>query len=309
MDLKSMKTISVLSGPGGVGKTTITVILAYAFTKKGFLTLLVDTDPSAGLSLLLLSDRELERLERDRKTLPDAIESSYSDVDAAQRIYDCIYKEVPFFDVKLDLIPSSPRLSEVLGKIWHERGASAEEPLQQMLSKLEGVKPDYDVLLIDSIPFYEVRYTRMACRASDYRVVVTTPRYLDVRRTSYMLRRMLDYSIVKRDEFRKSFRMLINKVPPSGRIRELVERKEWRELGLGAVIELGIQVLETTVPEREPFALSESPYEGRSRARIRREGEPDFLKQGWRLGGKEVKGREIVDKLTEEICGWTGLTR
>jgi chromosome partitioning protein len=304
-----MKVISVLSGPGGVGKTTVATLLAYSLTKRGFRVLLIDTDPSAGLSMLLLPERELEELEKLGRTLPNALEAVYSeDREGGQRVRDCIRSGVKFYDAELDVIPSSPELSEFLGRRWYDLGDAAEEPLRSLLDRISGLGLGYDVVLIDSIPFYEARYTRMTCRASQYRVVVTTPRYLDVRRTNYMVKRLVGAGrkgggIIKVEELSGSFKLLVNKVPAGGDVRELVERGEWWQLGLGEIIErYRMGLFKKFIPDREAFAIPTADM----RRRVGKK-EPDFLKVEWRISGRDVKGGEIVGSLTSEVVEWLGL--
>jgi len=42
-----------MSGKGGVGKTTLTALLAKAFTKRGYRVLAIDADPDANLAAAL----------------------------------------------------------------------------------------------------------------------------------------------------------------------------------------------------------------------------------------------------------------
>src|SRR5688500_3197845 len=56
-----MKRLVIASQKGGVGKTTVSLNLAYAFAARGYRTLLVDTDPqgAVGLSLARKGERFL----------------------------------------------------------------------------------------------------------------------------------------------------------------------------------------------------------------------------------------------------------
>lgn len=48
-----MKLLTITSQKGGVGKTTVSINLAYSMARRGFRTLLVDTDPQGGVGFSL----------------------------------------------------------------------------------------------------------------------------------------------------------------------------------------------------------------------------------------------------------------
>jgi cellulose biosynthesis protein BcsQ len=53
-----VQVVAFLSASGGVGKTTIAAHLAHKFLSEGKKVLLIDLDPSAGLSTALLARLE-----------------------------------------------------------------------------------------------------------------------------------------------------------------------------------------------------------------------------------------------------------
>jgi len=296
-----MITLSMLSGPGGVGKTTVALLLAYIFRKRGYDVVLIDTDPSLGLSLTLLGESELSSAEHKGKTLADALEKLY-EKSAGYDVEDFIKKDVDFYDVKLDIVPSSPKLSEVLGTRWYSYGASAEEPLSSFVKAL-GKKGIYQLAIIDSIPFYEIRYSRMACLSSEFRIIVTTPRSIDIWRTNYMIEKFKSMGIVDEDELAGRFRILMNKVPRSGSVKKITWRGDWEELGLRVVSKYGMRVFSTIIPDAEAFAI---PVD-----KAARKGIPRFYHKNEKWEDKELgkvlEARKILDWLADEVSMWTGL--
>ena len=51
--MRDLKIISFISAPGGVGKTTIALCLSWFLAERNITTLLIDLDPSLGLTLNL----------------------------------------------------------------------------------------------------------------------------------------------------------------------------------------------------------------------------------------------------------------
>src|SRR5437762_11626699 len=59
---KPAKRLVLFNHKGGVGKTTLTVNLAYALVEAGKRVLLVDTDPQCSLSSFFLEEKYLDQL-------------------------------------------------------------------------------------------------------------------------------------------------------------------------------------------------------------------------------------------------------
>ncbi len=74
--MSERKTISLISAPGGVGKTTIALCLAWFLKERNKPTLLIDVDPSLGLTLSLKDYAVYKtELEDKRRTSADLLNS------------------------------------------------------------------------------------------------------------------------------------------------------------------------------------------------------------------------------------------
>lgn len=185
------KTVSFISASGGVGKTTLSLALTdYIYSNvrdpKQKRILLVDLDPTAGLSLSVLSEEEYDTLVEQGKTLCRLIESIERKVPAGMKITDYIHRLSPpqLKGVVFDLLLPGEELSDRMTRLW-ESGS----PGSRFKSYLEraGVYSEYNYVIFDSAPFFDRRYTVANLYASDKYIVVLRPGLVDLKRTLRML--------------------------------------------------------------------------------------------------------------------------
>jgi chromosome partitioning protein len=157
----AMRIIAVVNNKGGVGKTTITRILAEYFSVvKGERVLAIDMDPQANFSNRFLK-MEIDQYQQEGKIPP--IHPTYNqnnpedqDWDGRSSISDIFFGELvfpyPTYINKLEITPAhSARLllaeavtrDEVIQKVYDQ--------LSKFLS-LDDVKDSYDKIIIDTPP-------------------------------------------------------------------------------------------------------------------------------------------------------------
>ncbi|AKT35392.1 ATPase involved in chromosome partitioning [Pyrobaculum sp. WP30] len=166
-----MQVVAFLSASGGVGKTTIAAHLAHKFLSEGKKVLLIDLDPSAGLSTALLGEAGVAQLEEKRRTVGDALlkflrGESVELVDYVTATKLGIYR--------VDLVPSGDSLSDAMGLAWFSGNRPSPERLLRLFLEKSGTS-GWDVVILDTLPFYERRYTLTAFYAADKIIVVTHP--------------------------------------------------------------------------------------------------------------------------------------
>jgi cellulose biosynthesis protein BcsQ len=159
--VRTMKTIAIYHNKGGVGKTTTTINLAAAISRKGLKVLIIDLDSQANTTYaagLMKFDTEEE------DTLRDSNVYNIIFYPKSNYIHDVALKG-SFTYPEVDVIPSHINL------IGQEYTLSDQESSKfQLVKKLELVKDDYDVVLIDTPPSLNL-YAKIALIACDYLII------------------------------------------------------------------------------------------------------------------------------------------
>lgn len=176
---------------GGVGKTTITLNLAYAlahFHEKK--VLVVDFDPQANASGGLLNYAEYERHRKEKKIISDIfseLELLVSPVkknnEQAITLQEMAVPAREFTKGKIDLVLSELELSNVLERAG---GSSLEDRLKILL---RNGKKKYDFVLVDCGPTYSV-LTNNALKASDFVLVPVKPDPFSARGIPLLLKKI-----------------------------------------------------------------------------------------------------------------------
>lgn len=173
-----MKILTTVNMKGGVGKTTISVGLAYELAESfGKDVLLIDTDPQTNATLLVMEENEYSKIDLAKKTFADLLSENTSGLMGEKkktRVSDLIIKN-PWDTTSgvMDLIPSSIRLFE------KKRMLKAMPYSEYFLKKnlQSDTSLQYDYCIIDSPPDFD-DIVISALSASDYYLVPVRPDYM-----------------------------------------------------------------------------------------------------------------------------------
>ncbi len=161
LQARIMKTIAIYHNKGGVGKTTTTINLAAAISRKGFKVLIIDLDSQANTTYaagLMKFDTEEEDTLKDCNIYNVVFYPKSNYIPEVALKGSFTYPEV-------DVIPAHINL------IWQEaRLVDKDSSKTHLVKKLELVKDDYDVVLIDTPPSLNL-YAKIALIACDYLIV------------------------------------------------------------------------------------------------------------------------------------------
>jgi chromosome partitioning protein len=161
LESTTMKTIAIYHNKGGVGKTTTTINLAAAMSRKGYKVLIIDLDSQANTTFaagLMKFDTEEE------DNLKDSNIYNVVHYPKSNYIHDVALKG-SFTYPEVDVIPAHINL------IWQENTLIDQESSKfQLVKKLDLVKDDYDIVLVDTPPSLNL-YAKIALIACDYLII------------------------------------------------------------------------------------------------------------------------------------------
>jgi chromosome partitioning protein len=127
-----MRLIAWISEKGGAAKTTSAINTAVGLAKLGNRTLLVDTDPQANASLVMLEGNPAES-----PTLANVL---LGQADAHEAIKRTRTPGLDILPASVELADATDALSKLIGREARLRAALAD------------VEPDYDFIVVDSSP-------------------------------------------------------------------------------------------------------------------------------------------------------------
>jgi flagellar biosynthesis protein FlhG len=141
------KVVSITSGKGGVGKTTLTSNLAYELWKRGHKVLLLDGDFG-------MSNIEVMFKAKPQNSLYDVLFKGYS-----------LEEVICPLDDGLDLISGGSGL--------YEMSKLTMEQKRQVLMEISGLQSHYDYMIVDTAPGYSEQVLYLNSAAHKICVVVT----------------------------------------------------------------------------------------------------------------------------------------
>lgn len=141
------KVISITSGKGGVGKTTLTANLAFELWRQGHRVLLLDGDFG-------MSNIEVMYKVRPKKTL-----------------YDVLFKDCALEEVICELEPGLDLISG--GSGLYEMSKLTMEQKRQTLMEISSLTRPYDFMIVDTAPGYSEQVLYLNSAAHKVCVVIT----------------------------------------------------------------------------------------------------------------------------------------
>ncbi|MHA1249053.1 MAG: ParA family protein [Candidatus Helarchaeota archaeon] len=207
--------ISFINLKGGVGKTTCCANIAGEFARENRKVLVIDADPQANISTLLMGvEKYQEKFDVDKFNETEIIRQTIYQIfldeikgDDSKKLFDfnnAIIKSVVKSEVKgkiinplphLDLLPSTSHLMELEQQIVNYV-RSRYAILNKYILK---IKPNYDFILIDCPPNIYTT-THNSLYASDYYIIPVIPDFLSISGIPLLINSLNKTILIKQEE-------------------------------------------------------------------------------------------------------------
>ncbi len=188
------KIIPIISAGGGVGKTTLSLMISYVLSRSRprRRVLLVDVDPTAGLTLRMFGDLAYQRLLNERRSLMDLIRDYDSKAEVSIKDYVVYGKQARSYDSDINLYPEFNEVAvlppgEGFDEFFAENQNVDVGRIVWNILRSSNVDAMFDVVIVDTAPFFDKRYTLIALRNAERAIVVLRPTLTDTNRTSSMI--------------------------------------------------------------------------------------------------------------------------
>lgn len=148
------KKITLANSKGGIGKTTISSMLAYYLSKEGYKTLLIDLDPQANATAMI------------ENTFDEFKDTNYYSLYEGLKAKD-LKKSINKLTDKFDFIASSQDTTD-FSELLNENNKYTY--LNSLIEEIEG---EYDFIFYDVPPTIFTDFINNSLVASDYFIILT----------------------------------------------------------------------------------------------------------------------------------------
>lgn len=185
-------TVSIINLKGGVGKSTLTMLLGEFLAFRHFKNvLLIDMDPQANLSYCMVPDHRIRGMEGEDRTTYHLLHAGFkggqldigSYITQPRLVVSNIRQgAMNRNNTYIHMVISTPtvaQLDEDLMQLWAEGKPMPKQILQTLQQAIEPALDRYDYILIDCPPGLSV-FSSAALIASDYYISPVIPEPLSL---------------------------------------------------------------------------------------------------------------------------------